>query len=87
MTETAAVKKVRKELQGEVISNKMQKTIVVRVTRRVPHPQYKKIIKVSKKFYAHDEKNVAQPGDVVRIAETRPLSSLKRFELVEVIKK
>ena len=86
MSETAAGKKVRKQVQGEVISNKMQKTIVVKVTRRVTHPRYKKIIKVSKRFYAHDEKSEAQIGDKVRIAEIRPLSRLKRWELLEVIK-
>jgi len=86
MSETVTVKKVRKQLQGEVISNKMQKTIVVKVTRRVAHPRYKKIVKVSNRFYAHDEKSEAQIGDTVRIAETRPLSRLKRWELVQIIK-
>ncbi len=87
MSETATVKKARKECQGEVISNKMQKTIVIKVTRRVMHPRYKKIIRVSKRFYAHDEKGEAQIGDTVRIAATRPLSRLKRWELVQIIKK
>ncbi|MDR2463850.1 MAG: 30S ribosomal protein S17 [Verrucomicrobiales bacterium] len=77
--------KARKQVQGEVISNKMSKTIVVKVTRRVPHPRYKKIVNVSKKFYAHDADNVAKVGDVVEIAETRPLSKLKRWELVKVL--
>ena len=77
---------VRKERTGEVLESKMQKTIVVRVERRVPHPKFKKIVRVHKKFYAHDEKNEAQPGDRVLIRETRPLSKLKRWELVSIIK-
>ena len=77
---------VRKERTGEVLESKMQKTIVVRVERRVPHPKFKKIVRVHKKFYAHDEKNQAQPGDRVLIRETRPMSKLKRWELVSVIK-
>ena len=67
----------RKERVGEVISAKMAKTIVVRVERRFPHPQYRKVITAYSKFYAHDEKNEAKPGDRVRIQETRPLSKLK----------
>jgi len=65
----------------------MQKTIVVKVVRRVPHPRFKKIVKVSNKFYAHDEEGKAKVGDTVLIAETRPLSKLKRWELVQVISK
>jgi small subunit ribosomal protein S17 len=79
-------KPARKERTGEVLASKMQKTIVVRVERRVPHPKFKKIVRVHKKFYAHDEKNEAQPGDRVLIRETRPMSKLKRWELVSVIK-
>jgi small subunit ribosomal protein S17 len=86
MSETVTVSKARKQVQGEVISNKMQKTIVVKVTRRVPHPRYKKIVNVSKRFYAHDANGEAKPGDFVEIAETRPLSKLKRWELVKVVK-
>jgi len=87
MTEaTAAPAKNRKMLLGEVVSNKMTKTVVVKVTRRIPHPQFKKIVKVSKKFYAHDENGAAQIGDTVRIGETRPLSRLKRWEVLEVVK-
>jgi small subunit ribosomal protein S17 len=82
----AEVHHVRKERTGEVLASKMQKTIVVRVERRVPHPKFKKIVRVHKKFYAHDEKNEAQPGDRVLIRETRPMSKLKRWELVSVIK-
>jgi small subunit ribosomal protein S17 len=75
----------RKERTGEVISNKMTKTIIVRVQRRFAHPRFKKVVTSYSKFYAHDEKCVAKPGDVVRIEETRPLSRLKRWRLVEVI--
>jgi small subunit ribosomal protein S17 len=77
----------RKERVGEVISNKMAKTIVVRVERRFPHPQYRKVITAYTKFYAHDEKGEAKPGDRVRIQETRPLSKLKRWRVMEVVEK
>lgn len=77
----------RKERVGEVVSNKMAKTIVVRVERRFPHPQFKKVITRYKKFYAHDEKSEAKPGDRVRIQETRPLSRTKRWRLVEVVER
>ncbi len=76
----------RKERTGVVVSSKMAKTIVVKVERRVPHPRYKKIVNVSKKFYAHDAEGTAKEGDRVLIRETRPLSRLKRWELVEVLK-
>ncbi len=83
---TAQPKKAhRKELVGVVVSNKMQKTIVVKVERKSPHPRYKKVVRKFKKFYAHDENNSARVGDVVRIVETRPLSKLKRWRLVEII--
>ena len=72
---------------GEVISTKMQKTIVVQVSRRVPHPLYKRIVKKHKKFYAHDETGTARVGDVVRIAECRPMSKLKRWSLEEVVRR
>ncbi len=75
----------RKERVGEVISNKMTKTIVVRVERRFPHPKFKKVVTGYKKLYAHDEKAEAKIGDHVRIEETRPLSKLKRWRLVEVV--
>ena len=81
--ETARAK--RKERVGEVISNQMAKTIVVRVERRFPHPRYKKIVTGYKKLYAHDEKSEAKPGDRVRLEETRPLSKTKRWRLVEVV--
>lgn len=78
---------LRKTRVGVVTSTKMDKTIVVEYVARVPHPKFKKIIKKSKKFYAHDEDGAAKLGDKVRIVETRPLSRLKRWKLVEVIDK
>lgn len=86
-TQTTVVRGNRKERVGEVISNKMTKTIVVRVERRFPHPRFKKVVTAFTKFYAHDEKNEAKPGDTVRIEETRPLSKLKRWRLVAVVEK
>jgi len=77
----------RKERVGEVISNKMTKTIVVRVERRFPHPKYKKVVTGYRKFYAHDEKSEAKVGDRVKIEETRPLSKLKRWRLVEIVER
>jgi small subunit ribosomal protein S17 len=75
----------RKELVGVVTSAKMQKTIVVRVTRKVQHKLYQRYVRVSKKFYAHDEQGEARQGDTVRIVETRPMSKLKRWRLAEVV--
>ncbi len=75
----------RHELVGVVTSAKMQKTIVVQVTRMVQHGQYQRVVRVSKKFYAHDEQGEARAGDTVRIVETRPLSKLKRWRLAEVV--
>ncbi|HPC59239.1 MAG TPA: 30S ribosomal protein S17 [Verrucomicrobiota bacterium] len=77
----------RKERVGEVISNKMAKTIIVVVKRRYPHPRFKKVVTGYKKFYAHDEKGEARPGDRVRIEETRPVSKTKRWRLVEIIER
>jgi small subunit ribosomal protein S17 len=77
----------RKERVGEVISNKMTKTIVVRVERRFPHPRYKKVVTGYSKFYAHDEKSEAKLGDRVRIQETRPLSKTKNWRLVEIVER
>src|SRR5947209_8776828 len=77
----------KNEKLGEVVSNKMAKTIVVQVERRVPHPIYKRIITKRKKFYAHDERSEANPGDIVRIVESRPLSKLKRWTLGEVVRR
>jgi small subunit ribosomal protein S17 len=75
----------RKQREGEVISNKMAKTIVVRVQRRFPHPRFRKVVTAYEKFYAHDEKGEAKPGDRVRIEETRPLSKTKRWRLIAVV--
>ncbi len=72
---------------GEVISSNMNKTIVVRTVTRVPHPKFGKIVKQMKRFYVHDEQNQAKAGDTVRIMETRPLSKLKRWRLVEVLQR
>jgi small subunit ribosomal protein S17 len=77
----------RKERTGEVISDKMDKTIVVRVERRFRHPKFKKVVTSYKKFYAHDEKREAKVGDKVLIAETRPLSKTKSWRLVQVVEK
>ena len=76
---------VQKTRVGNVISTGMEKTIVVEYTARVPHPRFKKIVKRSKKFYAHDEKGEAAVGDKVRIIETKPISKLKRWKLQEVL--
>jgi small subunit ribosomal protein S17 len=86
MAETKA-KAIKNEKIGQVVSTKMTKTIVVEVSRRVPHPLYKRIIGKRKKFYAHDEEGRAKLGDVVRIIECRPLSKLKRWRLADVIRK
>jgi small subunit ribosomal protein S17 len=80
-----AVKSGRKEFVGKVVSNKMDKTVVVAVERQVPHPLYGKRIKKTTKFYAHDEENRCQIGDIVRIRESRPLSKLKRWVVVEIL--
>ncbi len=83
----AAERSKRKERVGEVISNKMAKTIVVQVERRFPHPKWGKVVTSYSKFYAHDEKNEARMGDRVRIMETRPLSKTKRWRLVSVVER
>jgi small subunit ribosomal protein S17 len=77
----------RKEVVGEVVANRMQKTIVVKVTRKKAHPFYGRVVARNKKFYAHDEKNEAHVGDVVRIEETRPLSKLKRWKLKDIVRR
>ena len=84
-TETTKKPGLRKTRVGVVTSTKMDKTIVVEYVARVPHPKFKKIVKKSKKLYAHDENSTAKVGDKVRIVETRPLSKLKCWELVEVL--
>jgi small subunit ribosomal protein S17 len=87
MTTPDSPRSLRKERIGTVVSNKMTKTIVVRVQRRFEHPKFKKIVTAYKKLYAHDDKGQAQVGDRVRIQETRPLSKLKRWRLVEIVEK
>jgi len=77
----------RKVYQGRVVSDKMEKTIVVEVSTRKTHKTYGKRVKYSKKYHAHDENNEAKIGDIVRIMETRPLSATKRFRLIEVVEK
>jgi len=77
----------RNEKVGEVVSTKMAKTIVVQVTRRVPHPLYKRIVTMRKKFYAHDETSDAKLGDFVRIVEARPMSKLKRWTLANIVRR
>jgi small subunit ribosomal protein S17 len=86
-TTQAAMQPRHKEVVGEVVSNKMQKTIVVQVVRKKSHAFYGRVVSKNKKFYAHDEKNEARVGDVVRLEETRPLSKLKRWKLIEVVRK
>ncbi len=86
MSEAAtAPKHVRKTRTGKVVSTKMNKTCVVLVERRVAHELYGKIIKRAKKYYVHDEHSVAKEGDTVRIEETRPISKLKSWKLLEVV--
>ncbi|MCK4981373.1 MAG: 30S ribosomal protein S17 [Victivallaceae bacterium] len=75
----------RKERTGLVVSDVQDKTIVIEVTRRTTHPRYKKVIKVKKKYTAHDEENQAKIGDKVRVVETRPMSKVKRWRLLEII--
>ncbi len=87
MIQTSETRNVRKNKRGIVVSNKMNKTAVVKVERTYRHPKYEKVIVRSKKYYVHDEDNAAQEGDVVLIAETRPLSKLKRWRIVEFVKK
>jgi small subunit ribosomal protein S17 len=84
MSEEQTTRGHRKLRIGEVISDKMEKTIVVRVRRRITHPRFKKIVTVFSKCYAHDEKSQAKIGDQVRIQETRPLSKSKCWRLVEI---
>ena len=77
----------RKTLMGLVVSNKMDKTVVVKVERKFIHPKFKKVVKSSRKYSVHDEKNECCPGDFISIRETRPLSKTKRWRLIEIIKK
>ena len=82
---TTTPRNLSKTRVGVVVSDKMSKTIVVEVERRVPHPQFKKIVRKTTKFYAHDEEGKAKVGDKVLIQESRPLSKLKRWILLEVL--
>ncbi len=86
MSETDSRRPRRKQREGVVVSDAMDKTIVVRVERRVRHPVYGKELTLASKFYAHDEQNAAKVGDRVCIVETRPLSRLKRWRLAEIVK-
>ena len=85
--ETETKRNLRKERIGVVTSNKMEKSIVVSVERKVKHPKYGKFVKKTTKFVAHDEKNECNPGDAVRIMETRPLSKSKNWRLVEIVER
>ena len=78
---------MRKVRQGRVISDKMDKTVVVKIERTMKHPLYERIVKRYGKLYAHDETNEARVGDLVKIMETRPLSSLKRWRMVDIVEK
>ena len=84
---TTVERNLRKTKSGVVTSNKMDKSIIVTVERKVKHPLYGKFVKKSTKFHAHDEKNECSIGDTVRIMETRPLSKMKRWRLVEIVEK
>ncbi len=83
----ASTRTARKVRQGLVVSDKMDKTIVVAIERRVPHPVYGKMVTKTKRLKAHDESNSAKVGDTVRIVETRPLSKDKRFRLLEIVER
>ena len=88
MPDTATAKtSAQKTLVGDVVSTKMQKTIIVEVTRKKSHHLYGRVVARSRRFYAHDEKNTANVGDVVRLEETRPLSKLKRWRLKDVVRR
>jgi len=85
--ETIEMRRARKTRVGKVVSDKMEKTVVVSIERRVQHPVYGKMVRRTKKLKAHDEQNAAKTGDTVRIMETRPLSKDKRWRLVEIIER
>lgn len=76
----------KKTLTGTVVSNKMDKTAVIKVVRQFAHPTFKKVVKTTKRYKVHDEKNECQPGDFVSVCETRPISKHKRWRLIEVLK-
>ncbi len=86
-TETAVKRNLRKERVGVIVSDKMNKSIIVAVERKVKHPMYGKFVKKTSKFVAHDEKNEAHVGDTVKIEETRPLSKTKNWRLVEILER
>lgn len=85
--EATVVRNLRKVLTGTVVSDKMDKTLVVRVDRRTQHSLYNKVVKVTNKYYAHDENNEARVGDQVKIMEVRPLSKTKRWRLISVLQR
>ena len=85
--ETKPKRSLRKTRVGTVLSDRPNKTIVVRIDRRAPHPLYKKVVASSKHYYAHDENNEAKTGDTVEIMETRPISKLKRWRLVAILQR
>lgn len=87
MENNTTSRNLRKQRTGIVVSNKMDKTVTVSVVRRIQHPMYGKYMKRSKKFFAHDEQNSCNIGDKVRIMETRPLSKMKRWRLVEILER
>ena len=76
---------IRKVFEGIVVSDKMNKTVVVKVIRKVRHPKYQKLVEKWKKYYAHDEKEIAKVGEKVKIVESRPMSKLKRFRVLEAL--
>ncbi len=86
MAQEKTARRSRKERKGYVLSDRMKKTIIVAVERRFRHRKYGKVVKTMKKYYAHDDNNQAKAGDFVRIVETRPLSKLKRWRLVEILR-
>jgi small subunit ribosomal protein S17 len=83
----ASTDKTKKQLIGIALDNKMDKTVVIRVERRFPHPVYKKLVSKSNKYYAHDAENICSAGDIVKIEESRPLSKLKRWVVLNIEKK
>ncbi len=85
-SEQTEIKRLKKERVGVVVSNRQNKTIIVRIDRKTVHPKYRKTILRSKKFHVHDEKNEAKEGDMVKIIETRPLSKLKRWRLLAIVR-
>lgn len=87
MTETSKREVIRKEFTGVVVSDKTDKTIVLRVDRQKMHPRYGKVVRLSRKVHAHDEKNEAGVGDTVRVIACRPLSKTKRFRLTHVVER